>query len=485
MSFILRVMALTVWVCLALPSSVVAEDPPLATAQECTRHLPTMERLYNIPAHWLAAIASTESGRYHQRLRLSVPWPWTINVNGKGYWFNSKQEAVNAVKRYQAQGIRSIDVGCMQVNLMYHGKNFANVEQAFEPIYNISYAAKFLKEKYNEFNSWTKATAAYHSMSSRGATYYKRVYEKWQQVVDRLNDQMFANSIPSTVRDAMPEPPSSFAFRDEGEALRKRDTAPLVPFKIARPPESPLQPQQRVRMNDIKVTRGFGTNQTQQYASNNAANTVQTARRPRASMSFQPGATGGEKPEPSRVTLTPMQPPFAPRIQGQNPPAPQNQSQPRRYLPPASASTSSAPVKLQAHVARPNGQFDPSIFDEVDKKVEARQKENTAIPKSRMYQRGVLVIRPQQDESEEDNASENEEETSDDILGRQQDIVRQYEPRYERREAAKLKLADDPTTGTDNRGQFKPPASGSAADPSGGYVSDRPKPKVVSPKFVF
>lgn len=457
---------------LLLSFAARAEDPSLETAQECTRHLPTMERLYNIPAHWLAAIASTESGRYHQRLRLSVPWPWTINVAGKGYWFDTKQEAVNAVRRYQAQGIKSIDVGCMQVNLMYHGKNFASLEQAFEPIYNISYAAKFLKQKYNDQGSWTKATAAYHSMSSRGAGYYKKVYEKWQQVVDRLNDQMFAASIPSTVRDALPERPDSFAFRDQNPGFKPRDTAPLVPFKIARPPETPLQPQQRVRMNDIKVTRGFGT---EQIASNAGTESLQTAPRPRASMSFQPTATGGDKPiqTPSGVQLTPLQ--LNPQFR---PPAP-------RVVAP-----SQPPVQLRAST-NSSSQFDPSIFYEVEKKVESRdKKESTAIPKSRMYERGVLVIRPNQQAEEETQEDSSEDagaaESSEDILGRDQDVVRQFEPsRYVEREPAKARLADNPTTGTDNRGQFNPSALDVAADPSGGYVSDRAKPKVVSPKFVF
>jgi hypothetical protein len=453
-------------------ASVMAADPSLQTAQECTRHLPTMERIYDIPSHWLAAIASTESGRYHQRLRLSVPWPWTINVAGKGYWFDTKQEAINAVRRYQAQGIKSIDVGCMQVNLHYHGKNFASLEQAFEPIYNVSYAAKFLKQKYNEFNSWAKATAAYHSMSSRGATYYKRVYDKWQQVVDRLNDQMFSGSIPATVRDAMPEAPtSSFAFKDSGNATSTRNTAPIVPFKIVRPPQAAEQPQQRVRMNEITVTRGLSD--TNPYS-------APAERKPRASMSFQPTATGGDKPV--------MLPQRIPDTNGMNAMRNQPVLQPiPQPLPQRSQSMASAPVQLRPYQPqRPSpslpapSQFDPSIFDEVEKKVESeRATTSPSRPKVRTYERGVMVVRPRQDgtgvESVE-NEGDNESNEAD-IMGRAQEDVRQFAPSRYEKQPEKLRLSE-------GDGQFSPRKADTAGN-SSRYVDDRAKPKVVSPKFVF
>ncbi len=233
-----------------------ADDAMLREAQECTRHLPTMERLYNIPTHWLAAIASTESGRYNPRMRLSVPWPWTINVKGQGYWFDTKQEAIAAAQRFMAQGIRSMDVGCMQVNLLYHGQAFANLNQAFEPMYNIAYAAKFLREKYNDLNSWTKATAAYHSMQSqRGADYYRKVYKKWQQVVDRLNDTMLTAPQQAWQENKL-DRPRSFAYRED---------PPATPFHVATPSQN-AQEQERVRWNSIKVTRGLPSQVSTQAA---------------------------------------------------------------------------------------------------------------------------------------------------------------------------------------------------------------------------
>ena len=36
-----------------------------------------------------------------------------------------------------------MDVGCMQISFKWHSDNFASLEQAFDPVININYAADF------------------------------------------------------------------------------------------------------------------------------------------------------------------------------------------------------------------------------------------------------------------------------------------------------------------------------------------------------
>ena len=62
----------------ALTSDDNTDNTLVEGAKLCTRYLPRHERQYGIPVHLLAAIASTESGRYHHALGLNLPWPWTI-----------------------------------------------------------------------------------------------------------------------------------------------------------------------------------------------------------------------------------------------------------------------------------------------------------------------------------------------------------------------------------------------------------------------
>ena len=77
------------------------------------------------------------------------PWPWTVTWGGKGRYFANKQEAVQTVKGLKASGIKNIDVGCMQINLMYHPNAFKSVEEVFNPESNIGYASQFLKGLYS------------------------------------------------------------------------------------------------------------------------------------------------------------------------------------------------------------------------------------------------------------------------------------------------------------------------------------------------
>lgn len=165
------------------------ENALIDGAKLCTQYLPRHERQYGIPEHLLAAIASTESGRFHRGLGLNLPWPWTINVAGRGYFFDTKQEAVAAVTRLRNQGVQSIDVGCMQVNLRHHPKAFASVEQAFDPAYNVGYAANFLKKNFMESGSWRKATGDYHSRTSYyGSSYAQQVFSSWGRIVSKVAD---------------------------------------------------------------------------------------------------------------------------------------------------------------------------------------------------------------------------------------------------------------------------------------------------------
>ena len=130
-----------------------------------------------LPATLLPAIARVESGRLDSATGRVRPWPWTINVEGTGSFFASKAEAVAAVQALQAHGTRSIDVGCMQVNLMHHPKAFADLDDAFDPGSNARYAVRFLSALYQQTKDWNLATAMYHSQTpDRGEEYQRLVF---------------------------------------------------------------------------------------------------------------------------------------------------------------------------------------------------------------------------------------------------------------------------------------------------------------------
>jgi len=167
---------------------LAASDALIEGARLCTQRFPIEEQKNVIPTHLLAAIATTESGRWHDGLGMNVPWPWTINVDGKGYFFNSKAEAIAQTQRFLGQGRQSIDVGCMQVNLKHHPKAFANLNEAFDPVNNVAYAAKFLHDNYADLGDWIKATAAYHSRTPvHGNRYLAEIERSWNRIVAKVS----------------------------------------------------------------------------------------------------------------------------------------------------------------------------------------------------------------------------------------------------------------------------------------------------------
>lgn len=149
---------------------------PVNPGLACRSAVAAAERANGIPDHLLAAINRVESGRRDPATGAVHPWPWSVNAEGQGYVYDTKVQAVAAVRAMQARGIRSIDVGCGQVNLMHHPDAFPSLEVAFEPVANASYAARFLKELFGQTGDWNKAAGMYHSATPElGADYLRKV----------------------------------------------------------------------------------------------------------------------------------------------------------------------------------------------------------------------------------------------------------------------------------------------------------------------
>ena len=159
--------------CAVLPG---AAPPPPA----CAPAIDTAERAQRTAPGLLAAIGLVESGRADPRTGVRQPWPWTVTAQGVGTFYPGKAEAIAAVEALRAKGVGSIDVGCMQVNLLHHPVAFRDLDQAFDPAANTVYAARFLASLYTRLGAWPAAAAAYHSLTpERGAQYAKLIAAVW------------------------------------------------------------------------------------------------------------------------------------------------------------------------------------------------------------------------------------------------------------------------------------------------------------------
>ena len=150
----------------------------------CTGAITSAEPNAHLPEHLLLAIGQVESGRPVPGAGTLAPWPWTINVNGVGRIFDTKEQAIAAVREARQGGIQSIDVGCMQINLLYHPQAFATLDDAFDPALNVAYAVHFLRALYSQTGDWGAAVAAYHSATPEiGLAYTRRVADAWSEAL--------------------------------------------------------------------------------------------------------------------------------------------------------------------------------------------------------------------------------------------------------------------------------------------------------------
>lgn len=160
-----------------------AKQPIDKAKNSCTNPIRHWEAKLNLPPYLLEAISLAESGRWDPQDRASFAWPWTVTAGGEGTFYDSREAALDAVRALKKSGKSNIDVGCMQINLHYHPDAFTSLEDAFDPMRNVEYAARFLSQLYATTHSWPEAAAAYHSMTpEHNRTYKQKVTQLWNGV---------------------------------------------------------------------------------------------------------------------------------------------------------------------------------------------------------------------------------------------------------------------------------------------------------------
>lgn len=202
-----RIFLLTLGFSFWVSAAHCATEPGL----QCDRAAELAARQTGVPLAVLMAITRAETGR-GQGGRL-VPWPWTVNMEGAGRWFETEQEARAYVEESRARGARSFDIGCFQINHLWHGQAFASVEDMFDPARNARYAAEFLKSLYAETGSWPAAAGAYHSRTpDRSARYAERFA--------RIHDSLLDADVPAASRSDPDQSGGSAGIDDPGSVNR-------------------------------------------------------------------------------------------------------------------------------------------------------------------------------------------------------------------------------------------------------------------------
>jgi len=157
----------------ALPFAPGALAQPAADPwTACERAITAAERGSGLPPGLLRAIAQVESGRARPGGG-TASWPFALNAAGQSLFPDNRQAAIETVLGLRAQGVASIDVGCMQINLVHHPEAFPTLEAAFDSPRNVAYAVRFLRELYGRTGNWGEAIGQYHSGDPGRATAYQ------------------------------------------------------------------------------------------------------------------------------------------------------------------------------------------------------------------------------------------------------------------------------------------------------------------------
>lgn len=168
--------------------SAMASGGNAAQARVCEREIERAARRHGVPEAILYAVGLAETAR-GGRLQ-----PYALNIEGRTDIAADRAGAIRIIRAAQAAGYRLIDVGCMQINLFYHAREFADLDAVLAPNHNVNYAAKFLSRLKRRHGSWSMAVARYHAGEKNSVAQRKYVC----RVLAHMVKTGFARHTPKT-----------------------------------------------------------------------------------------------------------------------------------------------------------------------------------------------------------------------------------------------------------------------------------------------
>lgn len=161
---------------------------------------------HNVPPESLYSVSLQESSR---RLPQGErPWPWTLNVAGKGYRYKTRLEAWQALQVFiKTHSLKRIDVGIAQVNLGWNGQRFTSTWEALDPYKNLNAAATILRECWDRKpGSWLDAAGCYHHPAGGAPAARYRAFVKTKLALLQSSPQLpAATAVEQTASASVPD----------------------------------------------------------------------------------------------------------------------------------------------------------------------------------------------------------------------------------------------------------------------------------------
>ncbi len=190
------------------------------------------EEAFDLPSGILSSIAQVESGRKTKNGDYKA-WPWTINDNGKGLFFDNRQSANKYISKQKKLNNTQIDIGCMQISVKWHAQSFSSPESMLDPHANIAYAAIFLEELYQTHGNWELAIKYYHSAEKdKNEPYLQKVNAVWKDAPQPFIEPATASASIIAVENEKQDEPTNAISESKTNVINKAKT---VSFETSNP----------------------------------------------------------------------------------------------------------------------------------------------------------------------------------------------------------------------------------------------------------
>ena len=209
---------------------LLAGQEAAAGVPDCKAIARAAEERHGLPDGILQSISTVEASRIQPDGSYRA-WPWTLNDNGKGLFFDDPEQVLDYLNTHMTNPDTSIDIGCMQINTKWHGASFETLDEMLDPASNIAYAAGFLTDLYYAHGSWNDAIRHYHSSDQRkNDPYLNRVLAIWtkrhpnaqeaeiQAAVFQLPLEPLSTATDDAFARAMQEADKDLTEKEEGPA---------------------------------------------------------------------------------------------------------------------------------------------------------------------------------------------------------------------------------------------------------------------------
>lgn len=213
---------------LALSTALLAAAP--ARADVCEAAALRAADAYGVPRAVMRAVLRVETGWGRGAARRG--WPWSANADGRGFRFDSLEEAMAFATGPVARAAGNVDLGCFQISRRWHGEAFSGPREMLDPERNALYAAHLLRGHHGRLGDWTRAAGAYHSATEVHAVRYRG---RFREELAALDGAPVPEDLPRLA--VAPTAPEPVAHRRAGPILTR--LAGLSPAEFAAPEAAP------------------------------------------------------------------------------------------------------------------------------------------------------------------------------------------------------------------------------------------------------